>query len=107
MSDAMPSLNALRAFEAVSQSLSYKIAAEKLRVSPAAVKQLVSKLEDQLDVRLIRRKGHGLELTEAGKAGVVRLSDGFLALEQATALMRASVRQGTRLVISEIGRAHV
>ncbi|MGB1159851.1 MAG: LysR substrate-binding domain-containing protein [Alphaproteobacteria bacterium] len=100
MSDAMPSLNALRAFEAVSQSLSYKIAAEKLRVSPAAVKQLVSKLEDQLDVRLIRRKGHGLELTEAGKAGVTRLSDGFHALEQATALMRASVKQGTRLVIS-------
>lgn len=100
MSDAMPSLNALRAFQAISQSLSYKIAAEKLRVSPAAVKQLVSKLEDQLDVRLIRRKGHGLELTEAGKAGVARLSDGFLALEEATALMRASVRQGTRLVIS-------
>ena len=100
MSGVMPSLNALRAFEAVSQSLSYKTAAEKLRVSPAAVKQLVAKLEDQLGVVLIRRKGHGLELTEAGKVGALRLSDGFLALEQAVALMGASVKQGTRLVIS-------
>ena len=38
MSDWLPSLNALRAFDAVSRHLSYRKAAEELSVTPAAVK---------------------------------------------------------------------
>jgi LysR family glycine cleavage system transcriptional activator len=62
-------MHALRAFESVSRHLNYQLAAEELRVTPAAVKQLVSKLEAALDTRLLRRKGRGLELTQEGKAG--------------------------------------
>ena len=45
-SEWLPSLNALRAFEAVCRRLNYAHAAEELRVTPAAVKQLVRKLEE-------------------------------------------------------------
>jgi LysR family glycine cleavage system transcriptional activator len=62
-------MHALRAFESVSRHHNYQLAAEELRVTPAAVKQLVSKLEAALDTRLLRRKGRGLELTQEGKAG--------------------------------------
>ena len=48
MTHWLPSLNALRAFEAVCRHLNYAHAAAELRVTPAAVKQLVQKLEDAL-----------------------------------------------------------
>lgn len=44
LSDWLPSLNALGAFEAVSRHLNYARAAEELGVTPAAVEQLVGKL---------------------------------------------------------------
>lgn len=70
----LPSLNALRAFEAAARHLSYKMAAEELRVSPAAVKQLVSKLETSVGAPLLERDGQGLALTPRGKAGLGDLS---------------------------------
>ena len=100
MIDVMPSLNALRAFDAVAQAKSYKAAAENLRVTPAAVKQLVAKLEAHLGVPLIERQGQGLALTAAGEAGAGRLSEGFAALEQAVGMMVPSTQAQARLVIS-------
>ncbi len=69
MSEWIPSLNALRAFEAVARHLSYQKAADELRVTPAAVKQLVSKLESAVGAPLVRRKGRGLKLTARGARG--------------------------------------
>jgi LysR family glycine cleavage system transcriptional activator len=69
MSEWLPSLNALRAFEAVARHLSYQLAAEELRVTPAAVKQLVSKLEASVGSPLLKRRGRGLALTSRGAAG--------------------------------------
>ena len=60
MSDWLPSLYALRAFEALARNLSYKAAAEELKVTPAAVKQLVTKLEAAMGARLVERRGRGL-----------------------------------------------
>ena len=77
MNRSLPSLNTLRAFETVARHLNYHLAAEELRVTPAAVKQLVSRLEDSIGTRLLQRKGRGLELTRAGQAG---LSDLGLAM---------------------------
>jgi LysR family glycine cleavage system transcriptional activator len=99
MSDWLPSLNALRAFEAVSRYLSYAQAAEDLRVTPAAVKQLVDKLELAIGQELVKRKGRGLALTAAGLAGREALSAGFAELAMAVARMRKhSGRQ--RLIVS-------
>lgn len=65
MSDWLPSLNALRALEAVGRHQSYQRAAEELRVTPAAVKQLVAKLEGAFGRRLVVRNGKGVALTPA------------------------------------------
>ncbi|MEO1602086.1 MAG: LysR substrate-binding domain-containing protein [Pseudomonadota bacterium] len=68
MENWLPSLNALRAFEAVARHQSYVLAAEELRVTPAAVKQLVRKLEDTLGAKLVERAGRGIAITPLGAA---------------------------------------
>ncbi len=77
MSDWLPSLNSLRAFTATARTLSFEKASRELGVTPAAVKQLVRKLEVQLGTSLIERSGRGLRLTAAGAAGVSELNGGF------------------------------
>jgi len=99
MSDWLPSLNALRAFETVARHLSYPPAANELRVSPAAVKQLVRKLEEALDVRLFERKGRGLALTPAGEAAAQDLSRGFNQIIDAVSRIRSQQNE-PRLIIS-------
>ncbi|MEM9331054.1 MAG: LysR substrate-binding domain-containing protein [Pseudomonadota bacterium] len=68
MRNWLPSLNALRAFESVARHLNYHSAARELSVTPAAVKQLVSKLEETIGAKLLERKGQGLILTARGSA---------------------------------------
>ncbi len=89
MSDWMPSLAALRAFEATARHLSFVRAAEELHVTPSAVKQLVRRLEEALGQPLIVRDGRGLRLTEAGETGLGDLARGFAHLEQGVARIRA------------------
>ena len=99
MADWLPSLNALRAFEAVCRHLNYAHAAEELRVTPAAVKQLVQKLEDTLGTPLVKRSGRGLALTQEGRAGFEGLSGGFAQISAAVGRMRARSRR-QRLIVS-------
>jgi LysR family glycine cleavage system transcriptional activator len=99
MSDWLPSLNALRAFEAVSRHLSYRVAAEELCVSPAAVKQLVSKLEAAVGTLLLARRGRGLALTAQGVAGRDDLAQGFRHLAVSIEKMRA-LGGRKRLIVS-------
>ncbi len=88
MADWLPSLNALRAFESLSRHLSYRKAAEELSVSPAAVKQLVKKLELTIGQPLVQRRGRGLVLTSVGSAATRDLSTAFLQIGSAVAVMR-------------------
>lgn len=99
MSDWLPSLNALRAFETVCRHLNYAHAAEELAVTPAAVKQLVGKLEEALSAKLVVRAGRGLALTAAGRAGRERLGAGFAEIAEAVRQMRAQ-EQRQRLIVS-------
>ena len=99
MSDWLPSLNALRAFEVVSRHLSYRVAAEELCVSPAAVKQLVSKLESAMGTPLLSRSGRGLVLTAQGVAGRDDLAQGFRHLAASIEKMRALAGR-KRLIVS-------
>ena len=89
MSDHLP-LTALRAFEAAARASSFRLAAEELHVTPAAISQQVKTLEDLLGTRLFHRKNRGLALTEAGRAGLPALREGFRELAEAMRRMRES-----------------
>ncbi len=55
----LPSLNALRAFEAAGRHLSFTKAVDELYVTPAAISHQVKALEDYLGVQLFRRQMAG------------------------------------------------
>lgn len=99
MSDWLPSLNALRAFETVARHLNYRLAAAELHVTPAAVKQLVAKLEDSLAVSLLEKKGRGLELTNEGKLISSDLSRSFTQISESVQRLRKQTAR-KRLIIS-------
>ena len=99
MSHWLPSLNALRAFEVLARHLNYRLAAEELNVSPAAVKQLVGKLEDTIGVALVERRGRGLALTANGEAGCADLNRALQLMAAAVETMRTR-KQRKRLIVS-------
>lgn len=85
----LPSLNALRAFEAVARHLSVAKAAEELHVTPAAVSQQLRVLEQDLGVELFTRVKRALRPTETAEAGYPDLRDGFDSLVRGVGRMRA------------------
>ena len=93
----LPSLNALRAFEAVARRLSFARAAEELFVTKAAVAQQIRLLEEEIGTPLVARSGRGLKLTEAGAAGAAGLTDGFALLARAARAMREA--KGRRFLV--------
>jgi LysR family glycine cleavage system transcriptional activator len=92
----LPSLNALKAFEASARHESFTRAAGELCVTQGAVSQQVKALEEDLGVRLFRREHQRLAITEAGRdyLGVVR--DAFDRLSTGTERMLR--RQGSGLL---------
>jgi len=95
----IPPLNALRAFEAAGRHLSITKAADELCVTVAAVSHQVKTLEDYLEVRLFRRAGNSLFLTDAGQAFLPGLRAGFAELERAMDALREHDSRGP-LVLS-------
>ena len=78
-------LNALRAFEAVGQHLSFTAAANSLSVTQSAVSRHVIVLENFLGVPLFERRPQQLALTEAGKHILPAVSKSFDRIDQALA----------------------
>jgi LysR family transcriptional regulator, glycine cleavage system transcriptional activator len=66
MARRLPSLNALRAFEAAARNESFTLAAQELFVTHAAVSRHMRDLEEWLGVQLFHRTGRGVKLTDAG-----------------------------------------
>lgn len=62
----VPSLTALRAFEAASRLASYSAAARELNVTHAAIAQHVRKLEDHFGLSLMQRDGQSMQPTPDG-----------------------------------------
>jgi LysR family glycine cleavage system transcriptional activator len=90
MSDRLPPLTALRAFEAAARHLSFARAADELGVTPAALSFQIKSLEEHLGQPVFRRLNRAVELTEVGKTLYPGVADGFAALGQA---WRAARRQ--------------
>jgi LysR family transcriptional regulator, glycine cleavage system transcriptional activator len=83
----LPPLNALRVFEAAARHLSFKEAATELSITQAAVSHQIKSLEDYLGVQLFKRAGRGVQLTEAARAALPRLREGFDALAAAVEMI--------------------
>jgi len=75
--------NALHAFVVAARQGSFSKAAEELHVTPAAVSQQIRLLEDVLGVPLFHRLHRGLTLTDAGRAGLTKMQEGFESLSEA------------------------
>jgi LysR family glycine cleavage system transcriptional activator len=86
----LPSLNALRAFEAVVRLGTVAEAARQLAVTPAAVSHQIRALEADLGVTLLEKQGRHLSPTPAAAAGMARLSEGFAALADGVERIRRS-----------------
>ena len=99
MPNRLPPLSALRAFEAAARHLSFKKAAGELYVSPAAISHQIHALENYLGVQLFERLNRGLNLTDVGRSGLSRISDGFQSLREGVELMR-STQGGITLSVS-------
>lgn len=95
----LPSLNALRAFEAAARHLNFTKASEELFVTQAAVSQQIKLLEDQMALKLFRRVGRSVLLTEEGQELLPRLTAIFDELAEACRDAQNKTEQGA-LVIS-------
>lgn len=84
----LPSLSALRAFDATARAGSFADAGRLLNVTHAAVTQAVRALEADLGLPLVRRAGRTVALTEAGERLALALNDGFGAVEAGIAALR-------------------
>ena len=84
----LPPLNALRVFEAAARHLSFKEAAAELHITQAAVSHQVKSLEEYLGVQLFRRSARGVSLTDAARACLPKMREGFDALAAAVEMIR-------------------
>ena len=83
MSDRLPPLTALRAFEAAARHLSFARAAAELNVTPAALSYQIKALEADLGQPVFRRLNRAVELTEAGRCLAPGATDAFTTLSAA------------------------
>lgn len=95
---SLPSLNALRAFEAAARHEGFVGAADELCVTAAAIAQQVRALEDWVGKPLFHRKARGLQLTSEARAMLPRLVAAFDALAGAAhGLRRHADRQEVQI----------
>lgn len=96
---ALPSLNALRAFDTTARTLSMSAAAERLHVTHGAVSRQIRQLEEQLGARLFERAGRGVSLTAQGLRLARTTGDVFDQLEQVCDQLRRE-SEGAPFVLS-------
>ncbi|MEO5759746.1 MAG: LysR family transcriptional regulator [Mesorhizobium sp.] len=80
----LPSLNAIRAFEAAARLRSFKEAADELNLTPSAVSRHIRTLEQALGIELFERGFRQVTLTPKATHYARRLSSAFREIESAT-----------------------
>jgi LysR family glycine cleavage system transcriptional activator len=81
----LPSLTALRAFEATARHASAKRAAEELHVTPTAISHQLRRLEEELGVQLFIRRPRRLALTSQGRELLAAVQEAFDSIADAVA----------------------
>jgi LysR family glycine cleavage system transcriptional activator len=99
MARSLPSLNALKAFEAAARHESFTAAAAELNVTHAAISRHMRELEAWLGAKLFLRTGRGVELTERGKNYVADVTRSFDILAAATENISARRRRRRQQLI--------
>lgn len=92
----LPSLNALRAFDAAARNLTMTAAGNELRVSPGAVSRQVALLEAHFGHDLFLRRNKGLELTTSGQTFYQAISAAFDQIDLAVDSL--SVHRGEQVL---------
>ncbi|MBC8445492.1 MAG: LysR family transcriptional regulator [Rhodospirillaceae bacterium] len=90
----LPSINALRAFQASARSLSFTKAALELNVTQGAVSHQVKGLEDRLGVKLFLRVRQRLQLTQQGKGYLPFVRQALDLLEAGNAYLETNEKSG-------------
>ncbi len=97
----IPSLSALRAFEAAARHGSFSAAARDLNVTHAAIGQHVRALEDHFGQSLMQREGRGMSVTDSGRKLANQLSEAFGLVETATQnLLDQSKTRAVRVTVT-------
>jgi len=84
----LPSLNAIRMFEAAARELNFTQAADGLNVTQGAVSRQIKLLEEELGELLFHRDGPRLTLTPAGQEYRLVVVDALRIIRQGTARLR-------------------
>lgn len=95
MRSRIPSLNALRTFEAAARAGSFKSAADELCVSHSAVSHQIKQLEHELGVELFLRKPRSVELTRLGRTLYPILRDAFDRIAEGTDIVLSAKSHST------------
>lgn len=88
----LPSLSALRAFEAAARLSNFSRAGRSLNVTHAAIAQQVRLLEADIGAPLARRSGRGIALTQTGERLAQSLREGFQIVAEGVDNARNSER---------------
>ncbi len=97
MKRRLPSLSALRSFEAAARLQSFKLAAEELSVSATSISHQVRALEEALALRLFLRKTRAVELTPEGRILLQATGSGFDAIAAGVERLRRERRRTVTL----------
>ena len=98
----LPSLSALRAFDAAARLGSFRAAAENLSVSATAISHHVRGLEEYLQTSLFDRVGRNVTLTEDGKRLADATASAFTTLQDAIESFRTVPRRSVRIAAGPI-----
>jgi DNA-binding transcriptional LysR family regulator len=96
----IPSLDDLRAFEATARLGSVRLAADSLALTHGAVSRRITKLADDIGVRLFEKSGRGLRLTPAGETLNLTVSRFFGELAATVQSLRTANAERSTLVLS-------
>ncbi len=96
----MPSLNALRCFEAAARLEHFGQAADELHLTHGAISRAVRSLEEDLGVALFERRSRRVFLTDAGRELAHAVRDGMERMQGACNRLRANAANEQRLTLS-------
>lgn len=97
--------NALDVFVTVAETRNFRVAAERLGVTRPAISQALRRLEDRLNISLMRRTTRSISLTEAGERLYADVAPAMLQLNRAVSditELAGAPRGQLRLAISSI-----